>query len=49
MIMSTFMLMAQLSRFEMCRSRMNLRAPMGDTCSLCSPFRLSSKTKFKPF
>ena len=40
----TFMLMAQLSRFEIWRSRINLSAPIGETCSLCSPFRLSRRT-----
>ena len=43
-IINTLVVMLQLSKFDMWRSRMNLRAPIGLTWSLCSPFKLSSKS-----
>ena len=39
-----FVFTAQLSRFEMSLSSMNLSAPSGLTQSLCSPFKHSSKS-----
>lgn len=41
------MLIAQLSKLEMWRSKVNFRAPSGLTWSLCSPLKHSNRTLTK--
>lgn len=45
-MMKIFVVMAQLSKFEICLSKMNLMAPSVETWSLCSPFIHSSMSAY---